>query len=604
MFMIKDIRIIRSLWPLLKLYPWGIPSIVVLGILSSFFEGFGISLFIPLLQSLNGSDFSFNGNNVLINGINQFLALFPSDNRLLVVAFFIFASIFLKNAISYSNSILFSWLKSRITHRLRSEIFDQLLHIGYEFLEHKESGTLMNTLATETWQTGQALTVLVNLIIGICTISVFVILLILISWQMTLLVSVLMVLISLAIQLLTRRVKQLGEQAVEANAKLSNRMWESFGGMRVIRAFGRELYEKERFDRTSEKVSNTFLKLDMLSGLVNPVAEILSTILLLCIFLAALYQDRAALPTLLTFIFILYRLQPRVKHLNQARVSLVSLSTSVDEVLYLLNKRDKPYIQSGAIAHHHLKHEIRFDGVGFYYSHSEKPALQSVSITIPQGKTTALVGPSGAGKSTLINLICRFYDPTSGTVYADGQPLPSLDLPSWRNQIAVVSQDIYVFATTVRDNIAYGRLDATDTEIVEAAKLANAHDFIMELPQGYDTKVGDRGIRLSGGQRQRLALARAIIRNPDILILDEATNALDSISENLIQEALNALSQDRTIIVIAHRLSTVEQADQIIVLKEGQVIEQGTFSHLLTLDGLFAKLYHLQHSNFPAEVVS
>jgi ATP-binding cassette, subfamily B, bacterial MsbA len=372
----------------------------------------------------------------------------------------------------------------------------------------------------------------------------------------------------------------------------------------VIRTFGREAYEQERFETTSEKVRSTFLKLDMLSGLVNPVAEILSTILLLCIFLVALYQDRTALPTLLTFIFILYRLQPRVKQLNQARVSLVSLSTSVDEVLYLLDKRDKPYIQSGAIAHHRLNREIRFDAVGFHYNRSEKPALQAISMTIPQGKTTAFVGPSGAGKSTLINLICRFYDPTSGTVYADDQPLPSLELHSWRSRIAVVSQDIYVFGTTVRDNIAYGRLDATDTDVVDAAKLANAHDFIMELPQGYDTKVGDRGIRLSGGQRQRLALARAIIRDPDILILDEATNALDSISENLIQEALNALSQDRTVIVIAHRLSTVEQADQIIVLKEGQVIEQGSFSHLLKLDGLFAKLYHLQHSNAPAEIVS
>ncbi|HEY9619950.1 MAG TPA: ABC transporter ATP-binding protein, partial [Crinalium sp.] len=463
--MIKDVRIIRSLLPLLKLYPWGVPSIVVLGILSSFFEGFGISLFIPLLQSLNGTDFSFKGNNVLIESINRFLALFPSDNRLILVALLIFISIFLKNAISYSNSILFSWLKSRITHRLRSGIFDQLLHIGYEFLERHESGVLMNTLATETWQAGQALTVLVNLIIGICTVSVFVVLLILISWQMTLLVSVLMLLISLVIQLLTRQVKQLGQQAVQANAMLSSRMWEGFGGMRVIRTFGREAYEQERFDHTSNQVCSTFLKLDMLSGLVNPVAEILSTILLLCIFLAALYQDQTTLPTLLTFIFILYRLQPRVKQLNQARVGLVSLSTSVDEVLYLLDKSDKPYIKSGAIAHQQLQREIRLDDVGFHYNRSDKPALQSISIAIPQGKTTALVGPSGAGKSTLINLICRFYDPTSGTIYADGQSLPSLNLHSWRSRIAVVSQDVYVFGTTVRDNIAYGRLDATDTEV-------------------------------------------------------------------------------------------------------------------------------------------
>lgn len=189
----------------------------------------------------------------------------------------------------------------------------------------------------------------------------------------------------------------------------------------------------------------------------------------------------------------------------------------------------------------------------------------------------------------------KFYDVTEGEIDVDGYPLQQLNLDSWRRRIAIVSQDIYMFSTTVRENIAYGRLEATEDEIIAAAKLANADEFISQLPYGYDTKVGDRGIRLSGGQRQRIALARAIVRNPEILILDEATNALDSISENLIQEALNTLSQNRTVIVIAHRLSTIEQADQIIVLEEGRVIEQGNLQHFLKLNGLFAKLYHLQY---------
>ena len=215
-------------------------------------------------------------------------------------------------------------------------------------------------------------------------------------------------------------------------------------------------------------------------------------------------------------------------------------------------------------------------------------------MCIPKGKITAIVGFSGAGKSTIINLICRFYDVTEGAIYVDGLPLKQLDLESWRSQIATVSQDIYLFSTTVKENIAYGDLDATEDDIIAAAKQAHAHEFICELPQGYDTKVGDRGIRLSGGQRQRLALARAIIRNPKILILDEATNSLDTISESLIQETLKTLIHDRTTIIIAHRLSTVTQADQIIVLEKGQVVEQGNFQQLLQLDGLFAKLYQLQ----------
>ena len=262
-----------------------------------------------------------------------------------------------------------------------------------------------------------------------------------------------------------------------------------------------------------------------------------------------------------------------------------------------LNRSDKPYIRSGRSPLLGLKQAISFESVAFHYNPQDNLALQDISICIPQGKTTALVGPSGAGKSTIISLICRFYDVTSGEIYVDGCPLRELNLADWRSRIAIVSQDVHIFSTTVRENIAYGRLEATESEIIEAARLANAHEFISQLPQGYDTKVGDRGIRLSGGQRQRIALARAIVRNPEILILDEATNALDSISENLIQEALNTLSQNRTVIVVAHRLSTIKHADQIIVLEDGRVIEQGKLQHLLKLNGLFARLYRLQHSN-------
>jgi subfamily B ATP-binding cassette protein MsbA len=265
--------------------------------------------------------------------------------------------------------------------------------------------------------------------------------------------------------------------------------------------------------------------------------------------------------------------------------------------MYFLNRSDKPYIDSGSTQFKGLNKGIYFEYVSFKYSHVVKYALQDITISIPPGKTTAIVGQSGAGKSTLVNLICRFYDVTDGEIYVDNCPLRELDLDSWRKRIAIVSQDVHIFSTTIRENIAYGRLDATDDEIATAAQYANAHEFISKLPEGYDTKVGDRGMRLSGGQRQRIALARAIIRDPEILILDEATNALDSVAENLIQEAINTLSQNRTVIVIAHRLSTIEQADQILVLKDGRIVEQGKLQDLLELDGLFAHLYYLQNRN-------
>ncbi|MBE9009341.1 ABC transporter ATP-binding protein [Pseudanabaenaceae cyanobacterium LEGE 13415] len=589
----KTFQAIRGLLPLIKLYSGAMSAIVVLGILSSLSEGFGISLFIPLLQSVQQTDAP--SGNFFLSSINQIFSGIPSESRFVFISAFIFVCILLKSILTYSHTVLFAWLNSQISHRLRSNIFNQLLSVSYRYLERTDTSKFINTLATETWQTSRALSIFVNLIIDSCTVLVFAVFLLLISWQLTIWVSFAIVLISLTIQIVTRQVKSLGQTAVQANQSLADRMWEGLGGMRVIRAFGRERYEQMRFDRASEKVRRSFFKLEMLSGIVSPLSETLSAALLLLLLVVAIRANQTALPTLLTFVFILYRLQPKVKQVDGARVALASLTSSIAEVTALLDRSDKPYLISGHIPYQGLTHEIQFERVTFHYNEHEPPALQTVSLCIPQGKTTAFVGPSGAGKSTLISLLCRFSDPTFGEIYIDGCPLRQLQLHSWRDRLAIVSQDIYMFSTTVRENIAYGRLDATDDEIIRAAQLANADEFIQQLPSGYETHIGDRGVRLSGGQRQRIALARAIIRDPEILILDEATNALDSIAEDLIQEALKTLSQNRTVIVIAHRLSTIEQADQIIVLNQGQVVEQGNLQQLLAHRGLFTQLYQLQN---------
>jgi subfamily B ATP-binding cassette protein MsbA len=559
----------------------------------------GISLFLPFLQSLTQAPDQASSGNSLLDFLNKFFSSLTPGQRITVIPLFIFASILLKNCLTYGNSILLAWLNSRITHRLRSSIFNQLLSVSYSFLETKDSGKLLNTLAGETWRTSEALGVWVKLIVSACTTFVYTALLLLISWQLTLLVGVIMLLISLIIQFVTRQSKALGEKAVQINAALGMCMYEGLAGMRTIRAFGREPHEQKQFDQASKQVRNVFMKIDLISGAVNPLYEVLSALLVLSILVIALLQDQTALPTLLTFLFILYRLQPQMQLLDSGRVRLLMLASSVDDVMYFLDRSDKPYIRSGHVPFPGLQQAISIESASFRYNPQDKPALQDISISIPRGKTTALVGPSGAGKSTLINLICRFYDVTEGEIFVDGRPLREFDLASWRSRMAIVSQDVYIFSTTVRENIAYGCLDATEAEIIAAAKQANAHEFIMQLPQGYDTKVGDRGIRLSGGQRQRIALARAIIRNPEILILDEATNALDTISEHLIQEALDTFSHNRTVIVIAHRLSTIEQADQIIVLENGRVVEQGNLQHLLQLNGLFAKLHRLQYHHSP-----
>nr|WP_155706532.1 ABC transporter ATP-binding protein [Gloeocapsopsis dulcis] len=580
------------------MYSWAIPVIIVLGTLSSLAEGLGISLFVPFLQSVSHTSSQAHSQNLLVGFLNQIFGDLSFNTRLFIIPICIFASILLKNCLVYGNTILFSWLNWQISDRLRKGIYKQLLSVSFNYLERNQSGRFLSVLDKETWQTSQALAVFISLITSACTIVVFVILLFLISWQLTILVAVAMLLISLSVQSVTRQVKSVGKQAARANAAFVSRALEGLSGMKVIRAFGRESYEQERFEQASQEVCAAFRRLDVISGAVNPFSEVLSTALLTGILIVAL-QDQSNLPTLLTFIFMLYRLQPQMKIFDSARVNLGGLTGSVEQVMELLNRADKTYISSGKLSFKGLKQAIAFNCVTFRYDPLEKPVLQQISITIPRGRTTAIVGPSGAGKSTLIGLLCRFYDVTTGDIYVDGEPLKQLNLADWRSRIAIVSQDTHLFSSTITENIAYGRLDATTDEIIAAAKLAHAHDFILELPQGYETKVGDRGVRLSGGQRQRLALARAIICNPEILILDEATNALDSISEHLIQEVLQSFGQNRTVIVIAHRLSTIEQADQIIVMEKGRVREKGSIQSLLQLNGLFAQLYHLQHNTVP-----
>jgi len=591
----KDVALFKRLLPLLKLYPWAIPTIIGLGILASLFEGLGISLFIPVLQSLMQDTASVPEGSALIQGIFRLTNGISAENRLWMLPTLILLCILIKNFLSYTNGALSAWLKAHVSHRLRSHVFHQLMTVGYSYLETQDSGKLMNTLGGETWRVGQALSILISLVTTLCTTVVYALLLMLISWRLTLVIAIVMGGISLVTRSVTRRIDTVGQRAVESNAELGLRMYEGLVGMRTIRSFGRETYEQQQFDRSSRRVQSVLFKLDLLSATVSPLYEILSALLVLMILVVAVQANRAFLPTLLTFLFMLYRLQPQMQLFDSYRTKLQSLASSIDDVLTFLDPIGKPYLQSGVTPFYGFQRAIALDCVSFRYTPQDKPALDRVSLDIPMGKTTALVGQSGAGKSTLINLVCRFYDPSSGEIRVDGQALPSLKLEDWRNHIAIVSQDIHVFNATIADNIAYGRLEATRAEIVTAAKQAHAHDFILELPQGYDTPVGDRGMRLSGGQRQRLALARAIVRNPDILILDEATNALDSISEHLIQEALDLFSRDRTVLVIAHRLSTIEHADQIVVMHQGRVAEQGTLEQLLRQDGLFSQMYRLQN---------
>jgi ATP-binding cassette, subfamily B, bacterial MsbA len=586
------LRALRALFPVLRLRAWMLSGMILLGVLAALSEGLSITLFIPLVQNQMGTQAAGVAGRLttLFQGIRP-------EHRLLCVGLSIFLCLVLKNLLSYSYSLLFFSVNSSIGHRLRCGIVRQLLSVSQSYLDTHDSGKLLNTLATETWRVSGACTVLASVIINVCTMLIFSILLLLISWKLALITGCFVLLISQIIRYLTRQGTRISMRATAANAELAQRMIETLDGMKLIRAYGRESHEQHRFDVASRAVSKAFFKLDRISGLVHPLSEILTVALLLGILLTTAMLAPGQMAVSVAFLLLLYRLQPRIKQIDVDRVALDSFSGSVEEVRSLLDESDKPYMRSGTGVPASIEKEIIFDNVSLSYNSGKDAALKQVTCSINIGETTAFVGPSGAGKSSLINLICRFYDPSAGRLLIDGVALAEFDLAWWRNQIAVVSQEVYLFNASVAENITYGKLDATRQELVDAARKAHALEFIEELPDGFETLLGDRGIRLSGGQRQRLALARAFIRDPQILILDEATNSLDLISEGVVQDALEQLGRNRTVLVIAHRISTIEHADKIIVLDSGRVVESGTITQLLAADGLFSRFYTLQLRN-------
>ena len=590
----NELKTIKSLIPLLRLHKWRFAGITLLGLLQSFSEGIGIGLLIPLLSGLVAGPQLQPRGQWLLGKLGSLFQGVPPDRRLAVIVVSVFGAVLANAILSYANHLLLGWEDGSIAHDVRRRIFRQLLNVHFGFIERDRSGRLLNLLASDSWRVRDALGTVVGLMITTSTVAVYVALLLLMSWKLTAIVAVAILIISSIVRLLTKSARELGQTVMRTNSDMAHRMVEGIDGMRVIRAFGRESYEQSRFDATSNKLRRAMLRMSVIDGIVHPVYEVLAASLVLIILLVAA-PNASDSSVLLVFAFVLYRIQPRVKQFDSARVQLAALSTSVEEVLSFLDSSDKMYTSSGALTTLGPTPDITFDKVSFRYGMADVRALTEVSFNIPAGQTTAFVGPSGGGKSTVMKLILRFYEPTEGAITVCGGSLADLNVNYWRDQIAVVSQDVYLFDATVRENIAYGRLNARPEEIIEAARKADAHAFIERLPDKYETVLGHNGARLSGGQQQRISLARAIIRDPRILILDEATNALDSISEQWIQETLDKLRENRTVIMIAHRLSTIERADQIIVLEEGRVVESGKMAQLLKSGGLFSRLYHLQH---------
>lgn len=578
-------------------YRWVLPVMAMFGLAASFAEGIGIGLLIPLLDVLlHTARQSAATGSVLLEPVRAYLAHYTAGDQLVIIGVGIMALLSIKAGLVFASSSLSAWINGRVNNDIRCALFTQTLSVDYAFLVQNAQGRLINAFESQAWRTMDAINALFDGVTSICTVLVFVALLLLISWPLTLGVIALAGAASLIVgRPLVRRINNLSQDAVSASAEVSQRVLNSLLGMRVIRAFGREDHERKRFEAISETTTRLFFRMDRTVRTIPALLELAyAPIFLATILIAPTFA--VGIPTLLAFLFLFYRLQPQIKALDQHRAQLASFSGSFVEFAALLDTKDKPASRTGTIAFGGLIRAITLRHVGFRYAADgdSRRALEDISADIGAKQVTAIVGASGAGKTTLINLLYRFFEPSEGAIFVDDVPLADLDVASWRAKLALAGQDAALLDGSILDNIAAGCPEADMERIKEVARSAALHEFIETLPRGYFTQVGDRGLRLSEGQRQRIGLARALLRRPDILILDEATNALDGLTEQTVHRALEKAAKDATVIVIAHRLSTVRKADRILVLEDGKLVEHGTAAELLSQVGTFTRLQTAQ----------
>jgi len=487
---------------------------------------------------------------------------------------------------------------------IRTDVYRRLQSLGLDFFASRRTGELISRLSSDTTVVRVSLVNnLANFVSQVLSLVGAAALIISINWRLTAMVLVIFPVVTLVARAYSRSLRPLSTQVQDLSAESSAISEEAISGIRVVKSFGREDFETSKYVAAARSLFNTSLKLARIRATFGPLIGLMFFFALVAILWFGSQEVAAGRLTAGDLVaFLLYggTVAGGVSSIASTLTQFNEAVGATQRLFEILDTRPSVQDKPGARAITTTQGQISFDNVSFAYETGTE-VLKDVSLTMAPGEVLALVGPSGAGKSTLFNLIPRFYDPSQGQICLDGIDLRDIQFESLRNQIAIVPQDTLLFSGSVRDNIAYGKLDASDSEIEAAARAANAHEFVLQLPQGYATKVGERGTKLSGGQRQRIAIARAILKDPRILLLDEATSALDSESEGLVQEALGRLMHpedntagNRTTIIIAHRLSTVHIADRIAVMDQGRLVEVGTHAELMDLHGLYYRLYSLQ----------
>ena len=504
-----------------------------------------------------------------------------------------------RGAFDFLGTYLLNWVGLRVVTDLRIRIFEHLESLSLDFFTEAQTGELMSRVTNDVTLVQQSISTVVEDVVKqpVTLVSVLAWLLYT-DWQLTLAALVLFPICLVPIVVFGRKTRVASRASQEHQATLLSVLHEAIVGLRVIKAFSMERREADDFSRVCRDVFSQRMRVIRARALATPIIELVSGFGAAAAFLYA-YHTQVKGSELVSVGLGLFMLYEPVKKLSRVHLQIEESMSGTERIFQLLDRESSVVESATARVLPPLQKGIRYENVSFRYGTNDL-VLDQIDLEVPAGSVVALVGASGSGKTTLFNLLPRFYDPTGGVVRIDGQDLRETTFQSLRGQIGLVTQETFLFNDTVASNIAYGKPGATHEEIVEAAKRAHAHDFISQMPQQYDTMIGEVGMKLSGGQRQRLAIARAILRNPPMLLLDEATSALDTESERVVQAALDDLmwgdKKHHTMVVIAHRLSTVQHADQIVVLDKGRIVERGTHEQLIQRGGAYKRLYEMQFS--------